>query len=47
VFRLVEDEALINRLGFNNHGAEIVKERIQRNKKLGLLGINVGPKQRL
>ena len=37
VFRLVEDEALINRLGFNNHGAEIVKERIQRNKKLGLL----------
>ena len=43
VFRLVEDEALINRLGFNNHGAETVKERIQRNKKLGLLGINVGP----
>ena len=43
VFRLVEDEALINRLGFNNQGAEIVKERIKRNKKLGLLGINVGP----
>ncbi|MDA9605749.1 quinone-dependent dihydroorotate dehydrogenase [Candidatus Pelagibacter sp.] len=43
VFRLVEDEALINRLGFNNHGAEIVKERIKHNKKLGLLGINVGP----
>ena len=43
VFRLVEDEALINRLGFNNHGAEIVKDRIRRNKKLGLLGINIGP----
>ena len=43
VFRLVEDEALINRLGFNNQGAQIVKERIKRNKKLGLLGINVGP----
>jgi dihydroorotate dehydrogenase len=43
VFRLVEDEALINRLGFNNHGAEIVKGRIKRNKKLGLLGINIGP----
>jgi dihydroorotate dehydrogenase len=43
VFRLVEDEALINRLGFNNHGAKIVKERIKRNKKLGLLGINIGP----
>jgi dihydroorotate dehydrogenase len=43
VFRLVEDEALINRLGFNNHGAKIIKERIERNKKLGLLGINIGP----
>ena len=43
VFRLVEDEALINRLGFNNHGAEVVLERIKSNKKLGLLGINVGP----
>ncbi|WP_435096434.1 quinone-dependent dihydroorotate dehydrogenase [Candidatus Pelagibacter bacterium nBUS_27] len=43
VFRLVEDEALINRLGFNNHGAEIVKERIKRNNKVGLLGINIGP----
>ena len=43
VFRLVEDEALINRLGFNNHGAEIVKDRINRNNKLGLLGINIGP----
>ena len=43
VFRLIEDEALINRLGFNNHGAEIVKDRIKRNKKLGLLGINIGP----
>ncbi len=43
VFRLVEDEALINRLGFNNHGAKTVKDRIMRNKKLGLLGINIGP----
>jgi len=43
VFRLIEDEALINRLGFNNHGAEIVLHRIKSNNKLGLLGINVGP----
>ena len=43
VFRLVEDEALINRLGFNNHGAKTVLDRIKSNKKLGLLGINVGP----
>jgi dihydroorotate dehydrogenase len=43
VFRLVEDEALINRLGFNNHGSEVVRDRIKSNDKLGLLGINVGP----
>ena len=43
VFRLVEDEALINRLGFNNHGANDVKLRIQNNPKIGLLGINIGP----
>ena len=43
VFRLVEDGALINRLGFNNHGADIVLDRIKSNKNLGLLGINIGP----
>ena len=43
VFRLVEDKALINRLGFNNHGANDVKLRIQNNPKIGLLGINIGP----
>tara|TARA_B100000902_G_scaffold351507_1_gene361544 strand:- start:860 stop:1912 length:1053 start_codon:yes stop_codon:yes gene_type:complete len=43
VFRLVQDEALINRLGFNNHGADTVLRRIKSNKKLGLLGINIGP----
>jgi dihydroorotate dehydrogenase len=43
VFRLVEDEALINRLGFNNHGAEVILNRIKSNNKLGLLGINIGP----
>ncbi len=43
VFRLVEDEALINRLGFNNLGAKNVFARIKANKKIGLLGINIGP----
>ena len=43
VFRLVEDEALINRLGFNNVGAENVIDRIKRNYPAGLLGINIGP----
>ena len=43
VFRLVEDQALINRLGFNNHGAEVVKDRIKLDNNLGLLGVNIGP----
>ena len=43
VFRLVKDEALINRLGFNNHGSLNIVDRIRSNNKLGLLGINVGP----
>ena len=43
VFRLIEDEALINRLGFNNHGAEIILQRIEKNLKNGILGINIGP----
>ena len=43
VFRLVDDEALINRLGFNNHGAQNVLDRIKRNSKKGILGINIGP----
>ena len=43
VFRLVEDEALINRLGFNNLGAKNIFDRIQSNRQTGLLGINIGP----
>ena len=43
VFRLVEDEALINRLGFNNLGAKNILDRISSNKQIGLLGVNIGP----
>ena len=43
VFRLVEDEALINRLGFNNLGSENINMRIRSNPNDGLLGINIGP----
>tara|TARA_E500000331_G_scaffold317403_1_gene328772 strand:- start:3004 stop:4053 length:1050 start_codon:yes stop_codon:yes gene_type:complete len=43
VFRLVEDQALINRLGFNNLGSKNVSLRIRANTPLGLLGINIGP----
>ena len=43
VFRLEEDEALINRLGFNNSGADIISSRIKSNSPNGLFGINIGP----
>jgi dihydroorotate dehydrogenase len=43
IFRLIEDQALINRLGFNNLGAENVSSRIRLNKPNGLIGINLGP----
>ena len=37
IFRLEEDQALINRLGFNNDGMEIIKNRIKSNRKKGIL----------
>ena len=43
VFRLEEDGALINRLGFNNDGIDKVKSRIRLEKNKGILGINIGP----
>ena len=43
VFRLEEDKALINRLGFNNVGSETAAENINKHYPKGLLGINIGP----
>ena len=43
IFRLEDDQALINRLGFNNDGMEIIKNRIKIEGKKGILGINIGP----
>ena len=43
IFRLEKDQALINRLGFNNHGSEIVLKRISNDQPNGFLGINIGP----
>jgi dihydroorotate dehydrogenase len=43
VFRLEEDEALINRLGFNNVGSNQALNNINNNYPNGLLGINIGP----
>ncbi len=43
IFRLEDDNALINRLGFNNDGMEVIKNRIKSSGKKGVLGINIGP----
>ena len=43
IFRLEKDRALINRLGFNNDGSEVIKKRIENNLPNGLFGINIGP----
>ncbi|AFR26009.1 dihydroorotate dehydrogenase (quinone) [Bartonella quintana] len=42
LFRLREDEAIINRMGFNNNGHHIVYSRLRACKKLGIVGINIG-----
>ncbi|MFC5385864.1 quinone-dependent dihydroorotate dehydrogenase [Aquamicrobium segne] len=43
IFRLVDDEAVINRLGFNNEGHEVAKQRlVARQGKGGIIGVNIG-----
>ncbi|MEM6988706.1 MAG: dihydroorotate dehydrogenase (quinone), partial [Pseudomonadota bacterium] len=42
LFRLPSHDALINRFGFNNHGATALCERVKRRKWAGLIGINIG-----
>jgi dihydroorotate dehydrogenase len=42
IFRLVEHEALINRLGFNNEGHDAVHARLAKRARRGIVGVNVG-----
>lgn len=42
LFRLPLDGALVNRLGFNNEGAEALARRLQRAKPDCVLGVNIG-----
>lgn len=42
LFRLVNDEAIINRMGFNNDGAEIIAERLKKLKPHCIIGGNIG-----
>ena len=42
LFRLPEDHALINRLGFNNEGTARVVERLRKLRRECVLGVNIG-----
>jgi dihydroorotate dehydrogenase len=46
LFRLKKDLSLINRMGFNNDGADVVAKRLERlratGKKLPIIGVNIG-----
>jgi len=42
LFRLVEHNAIINRMGFNNKGVDYLVEQVKKSKYEGILGINIG-----
>lgn len=42
LFRIPQANAMINRLGFNNHGVDTLIENIQHSNYQGILGINIG-----
>lgn len=42
LFRLEADEAIINRMGFNNHGVEYLIDKVKQSHRQCVLGINIG-----
>ena len=42
LFRLAEDRAVINRMGFNNGGAPAAAARLTARERKGIVGINIG-----
>jgi dihydroorotate dehydrogenase len=42
LFRLVKDEAIINRMGFNNEGVEYLVNKVKASKRDCIIGINIG-----
>ncbi|WP_422747349.1 quinone-dependent dihydroorotate dehydrogenase [Mycobacterium sp. WMMD1722] len=42
LFRLPEDRALLNRMGFNNEGSARLAERLTRHRGDGVVGVNIG-----
>ncbi|MGL4289463.1 MAG: quinone-dependent dihydroorotate dehydrogenase [Phreatobacter sp.] len=44
LFRLVPDQAVINRYGLNSDGVDVVAERLRRRQgRSGIVGVNIGP----
>jgi dihydroorotate dehydrogenase len=42
MFRLPDKQAVINRLGFNNAGVDVLVKNVERARRNGILGINIG-----
>jgi dihydroorotate dehydrogenase len=42
LFRLKEDRAVINRMGFNNHGLPAAFDQLYRQAHTGVIGVNIG-----
>ncbi|WLF84923.1 quinone-dependent dihydroorotate dehydrogenase [Moraxella sp. ZY210820] len=42
LFRIPEAKAIINRMGFNNHGVDALVENVKKSQFQGVLGINIG-----
>ncbi len=42
LFRLPEQEAIINRMGFNNKGCDYLAEQLRKIKFNGVIGVNIG-----
>jgi dihydroorotate dehydrogenase len=42
IFRLTEDEAVINRMGFNSVGLDVVRGRLAARARRGIVGVNLG-----
>ena len=42
LFRIPEQQALINRMGFNNKGVDYLVERLKASQYAGVLGVNIG-----
>lgn len=42
MFRLSDDRAVINRLGFNNKGHQAALDRLQNRSQRGIVGVNIG-----